>query len=54
MKGVVLGINPEARLTDVSHQVESYDILDGALTLAQSYPYFPAGTIHLVVVDPGV
>jgi S-adenosylmethionine hydrolase len=54
MKGVILGIDPQARLVDLTHQVESYDILEGALALAQSYPYFPAGTIHLVVVDPGV
>lgn len=54
MKGVILGVNPDARLVDVTHQVESYDILDGALTLAESYPYFPPGTIHLVVVDPSV
>ena len=54
MKGVILSINPEARLIDLTHQVESYDILDAALVLAQSYLYFPQGTIHLLVVDPGV
>lgn len=54
MKGVILSINPEARLVDLTHQVESFDIVDGALALAQSYPYFPAGTIHVVVIDPGV
>jgi S-adenosylmethionine hydrolase len=54
MKGVILGINPEATLLDLTHQVESYDILEGALVLAQSYAYFPSGAIHLAVVDPGV
>jgi len=54
MKGVVYNINPEARVVDISHDVQSYDVLDGALTLAQAYSYFPWGTIHVVVVDPGV
>ena len=54
MKAVILNINPDALLVDISHQVNSHDIFDGAFTLAQSYCYFPAGTIHLVVVDPGV
>jgi S-adenosylmethionine hydrolase len=54
MKGVILRINPEAGLVDISHEVDSYDVLDGAFTLAQSYRFFPPGTIHLVVVDPGV
>ncbi len=54
MKGVILSINPEARLVDVAHQVKSFDVVDGALALIQSYPYFPSGTIHVVVVDPGV
>jgi S-adenosyl-L-methionine hydrolase (adenosine-forming) len=54
MKGVILNINPEAVIVDINHQVDSYDVLDGAFTLAESYHYFPAGTIHMVVVDPGV
>jgi len=54
MKGVIAGINPEAELVDISHQVASYDIFDAAFTLAQSYRFFPADTIHLIVVDPGV
>jgi len=54
VKGVILGINPQATLVDICHMVQSHDVLDGALTLAQAYPYFPAGTAHLVVVDPGV
>lgn len=54
MKGVILGIHSEVELVDISHEVGSYDINEGALTFAQSYRYFPPGTIHLVVVDPGV
>ena len=54
MKGVLLDISPEATIVDISHAVQSFDILDGALTIAQAYSYFPDGTIHIVVVDPGV
>lgn len=54
MKGVVLGICPEATLVDISHEVAPQDVRDGALELAAAYRYFPAGTIFLVVVDPGV
>ena len=54
VKGVILDIVPEATIVDISHSVQAFDILDGALALAQSYSYFPAGTVHLVVVDPGV
>ncbi len=54
MKGVVLKINPDAKVVDICHNVMPYDILDGALTIAQAYSYFPPRTIHVVVVDPGV
>jgi S-adenosylmethionine hydrolase len=54
MKGVILNINPEVEFVDLSHQVAAYDIFDGAFLIAQSYRYFPPGTVHLVVVDPGV
>jgi S-adenosylmethionine hydrolase len=54
MKGVVLGICPEVTLVDISHDVAAHDVLGGALELAAAYRYFPAGTIFLVVVDPGV
>lgn len=54
MKGVVLGINPEVELVDITHDVLPHDILDAAFTLAQAWSYFPPGTIHIVVVDPGV
>jgi len=54
MKGVILGINPAARIVDIQHHVAPYDVLDGALTIGSVYPYFPARTIHIVIVDPGV
>src|SRR4051812_22642424 len=54
MKGVALGICPDATLVDISHDLPPHDVLAGALELAACYRYFPAGTIFLVVVDPGV
>jgi S-adenosyl-L-methionine hydrolase (adenosine-forming) len=54
MKGVILRIVPDAEIVDICHSVQAFDILDGALALAQTYSYFPPRTVHLVVVDPGV
>jgi S-adenosylmethionine hydrolase len=54
IKGVILNIVPDVQIVDICHSVQAFDVLDGALTLAQSYSYFPSGTVHLVVVDPGV
>jgi S-adenosylmethionine hydrolase len=54
LKGVVLKICPDVTIVDISHDVTPYDLLDGALTIGSSYSYFPARTIHVVVVDPGV
>lgn len=54
MKGVILEIVPEAAIVDISHAVQAHDVLDGALTISQAYSYFPTGTVHVVVVDPGV
>jgi S-adenosylmethionine hydrolase len=54
MKGVVLGICPDATLVDITHDIAAHDVLGGALELAAASRYFPAGTIFLVVVDPGV
>jgi len=54
MKGVALAICPEATLVDISHDVPARDIVGGALELAAAYRYFPAGTVFLVVIDPGV
>lgn len=54
MKGVVLGICPDVTLVDVSHDLPPHDIAFAAQELAATYKFFPAGTIFLVVVDPGV
>jgi len=54
MKGVILGINPRARLIDVTHDIEPYSVLEGALVLKGISSHFPSGTIHVAVVDPGV
>ena len=54
MKGVILKIAPTAEIVDICHSVQAFDILDGALALAQAYSYFPPRTVHLIVVDPGV
>jgi S-adenosyl-L-methionine hydrolase (adenosine-forming) len=54
MKGVILGIAPDAHLVDVTHEIHSYDIVEAALIVEGAYRYFPPGTVHVVVVDPGV
>jgi S-adenosylmethionine hydrolase len=54
MKGVVLGVCPDVALVDITHEIPPQDLLAGALELAAAYRYFPAGTVFLVVVDPGV
>jgi S-adenosylmethionine hydrolase len=54
VKGVILDIVPDAAIVDISHAVQAFDVLDGALAISQAYSYFPNGTIHMVVVDPGV
>ena len=54
MKGVMLGVCPDASLVDISHDIPAHDVLGGAFELAAAYRYFPKGTIFLVVVDPGV
>lgn len=54
LKGVILKINPDATIVDVTHSVTPYDVLDGALAIGAAYRYFPPKTIHVVIVDPGV
>jgi S-adenosyl-L-methionine hydrolase (adenosine-forming) len=54
MHGVVLNIHPEVQIVDISHAVPSFDVLDGAWTIAQSYRFFPPRSVHVVIVDPGV
>lgn len=54
MKGVILTILPDAQLVDISHQVTPQDIQQAASILANVYSYYPAHTVHLAIVDPGV
>ncbi len=54
LKGVILTINPEAKIVDLNHNVVPFDVLDGALSIGAAYSYFPPRTIHVVIVDPGV
>lgn len=54
MKGVILSINPHAQIVDLTHEVAAQDVEAAAFLLHGAYRYFPAGTVHVVVVDPGV
>lgn len=54
MKGVIWGIAPEAKIADLSHNISPQNVPEAALILLRSSPYFPAGTVHTIVVDPGV
>ncbi len=54
MKGVILSIFPQAQLIDLSHEVEPQNVRQAAYILQRAVPFFPAGSIHLTVVDPGV
>ena len=54
MKGVILSLNPAARIVDITHEIPPQDVQAGAFTLAAAYSSFPAGSIHVAVVDPGV
>ena len=54
LKGVILKINPDVTIVDITHNITPFDLLDGALAIASAYSYFPPKAIHVVVVDPGV
>ena len=54
MKGVILGINPQARIVDLTHAVAPHQVEEAAYLIKASYKYFPDGTVHVAVVDPGV
>ena len=54
MKGIMLGINPDLQLIDISHEIQPQKIREAAIALVVAFPYFPPQTIFLVVVDPGV
>jgi len=54
MKGVILGICPQAQIADLTHLIRPQDVFEGAMALGRATPFFPPGTIHVAVVDPGV
>ncbi|HEY0612495.1 MAG TPA: SAM-dependent chlorinase/fluorinase, partial [Chitinophaga sp.] len=54
MKGVANGVSPELKLYDVTHEIPAYNIWEAAYRLEQTVPYWPAGTVFVSVVDPGV
>src|SRR5213594_4528505 len=54
MKGVILSITLDVHVVDITHEVAPHDVLEGALALEAAAPRFPAATIHVAVVDPGV
>ncbi len=54
MKGVLLSRSPQSQIADISHEIPSFSIAAGAYTISQAAPYFPAGTVNVIVVDPGV
>jgi len=54
MKGAILSINPSAVVVDVCHYIDPQDVIEAAYLIKSSYRYFPKGTVHIIVVDPGV
>jgi S-adenosyl-L-methionine hydrolase (adenosine-forming) len=54
MKGVILSVVPDVRIVDVTHEIEPHEVVAGAFMLHQAWPWFPAGAVHVAVVDPGV
>lgn len=54
MKGVIAQINPQLKVVDLTHQIPPQNVAAGRFSLMNAYPYFPAGTVHVAVVDPGV
>jgi len=54
MKGVILGIEPRARIIDITHEIDPFQITEAAFVVAQVYPFYPRRTVHVAVVDPGV
>lgn len=54
MKGVILGICPDASLVDITHELNPYEVTEAAFTFGEAWRWFPQGTVHVVVIDPGV
>jgi len=54
MKGVILSLAPNVQIVDITHDIPSYDVIEASIVIKEACRYFPVGTIHIVVVDPGV
>ena len=54
MKGVILSVNPSAMIIDITHHIDPHDLIQAAYIIKSSYRYFPEGTVHVIIVDPGV
>jgi hypothetical protein len=54
MKGTIAQINPQLKAIDLTHEISPQDLVAGRFCLMNAYPYFPQGTVHVAVVDPGV
>ena len=54
MKGVILSLNPQAKIVDICHDISPQSVSQAAFVLDTAYPFFPSKTVHVVVVDPGV
>jgi len=54
LKGVIIGLSPDVKIVDLTHEIPPQDVRAASFCLAAAYPYFPRGTIHVAVVDPGV
>ncbi|HQL92790.1 MAG TPA: SAM-dependent chlorinase/fluorinase, partial [Anaerolineaceae bacterium] len=54
MKGVIYGISPDVKIVDITHEIPAQDVRTGSIALWRAVPYFPAGSVHVAVVDPGV
>jgi S-adenosylmethionine hydrolase len=54
MKGVILSKNPEAKIIDITHEIEPFNVEQAAIVIERAYKYFPRNTVHIGVVDPGV
>lgn len=54
IKGVILSVNPSAMIVDITHQIDPQGLIEAAYVIKSSYRYFPKGTVHVIVVDPGV
>ncbi len=54
MKGAILNVNPRCQVVNITHQFAAQGVLQASFILKNTYPYYPVGTVHIVIVDPGV